>query len=253
MLSENKQFHINLSKEQVGEYVLLPGDPGRVQQIAQYLDEPQFMAQNREYITYTGTLDGTRVSVTSTGIGGPSAAIALEELIKCGAHTFIRIGTCGGINLNVMAGDIVIPMAAIRGDGTSKEYLAPEYPAAASFDIVCALRQAAVEEGLRHHIGVVQSKDSFYGELDPNSMPVSEYLNERWNGYIKAGCLASEMETASLMCVGLVRGVRVGAVLTTIWNLERPKKQLSSEECFDNSKAINCAINAIRLLIRGTV
>lgn len=249
--NRDKQFHINLSKEQVGEYVILPGDPGRVEHIAQYLENPQFTAQNREYTTYTGTLEGVKVSVTSTGIGGPSAAIAIEELVKCGAHTFIRVGTCGGINLDVIGGDIIIPTAAIRGDGTSKEYLPPDYPAAANFEVVEALKQAAENNDLRHHIGVVQSKDSFYGELDPDSMPISGYLNERWDGYIKAGCLASEMEAATLMCVGLVRNVRVGAVLTAIWNLERPKKQLSNPEHYDNDRAIKCAVDAIKILIRN--
>ena len=248
MLNKEKQYHINLSSEQVGEYVILPGGPGRVEQIASYLENPQFMAQNREYTTYTGFLDGVKVSVTSTGIGGPSAAIAIEELIKCGAHTFIRVGTCGGINLDVMGGDVIIPTAAIRGDGTSREYLTPDYPAVADFEVVSALKQAAEKDKLRHHIGVVQSKDSFYGELEPNSMPISEYLNERWTCYVKAGCLASEMEASTLFCVGLTRGVRVGAILTAIWNLERPKHNLSNPEHHDSTRAITCAIGAIKIL-----
>ena len=250
VLSEHdKQYHIDLSPGDVGRYVILPGDPDRVPLIAEYLDNPQFAAQKREYTTYTGSLSGQKVSVTSTGIGGPSAAIAIEELIKCGADTFIRVGTSGGININVVGGDLVIPMAAVRGDGTSREYLTHDYPAVGDFAVIAALKQAAEEEGLRHHVGVVQSKDSFYGELAPESMPMAGYLNQRWESYIRAGCLASEMECATLMSVGLVRNVRVGAVLTAIWNLERPKSGLDNPVCHDSSNAIRCAIDAIKILI----
>jgi len=247
--SGDKQYHIGLTKEQVGGYVIMPGDPGRVPKIAAYLDKAEFMAQNREYTTYTGYLSGEKVSVTSTGIGGPSAAIAIEELVKCGAHTFIRVGTSGGMKLDVVGGDLVIATAAIRGDGTSHEYLTPDYPAVADFTVVDALRGAAVKNGLRHHIGVVQTKDSFYGETDPDSMPIADYLNGRWAAYLKAGCLASEMEAAALFAVGLTRNVRVGCVLTAIWNVERAHAGLDNPEFHDSSRAITCAVEAIKSLI----
>ena len=249
-LSGDKQYHIGLTEEQVGGYVILPGDPGRVSEIAPYLDKAEFMEQNREYTTYTGYLHNEKVSVCSTGIGGPSAAIAIEELIKCGAHTFIRVGTCGGMKLDVIGGDIVIATAAIRGDGTSREYLTSDYPAVADFMVVNALRQAAQENNLRHHLGVIQTKDSFYGETDPDSKPIADYLNQRWQAYLKAGCLATEMEAAALFCVGLTRNVRVGCVLTAIWNVERAQAGLDNPEFHNSHRAITCAVEAIKLMIK---
>lgn len=159
--------------------------------IAAQFENARQVAQNREYNVYTGTLDGVAVSAVSTGIGGPSAAIALEELVRCGAHTFIRVGTSGGIDTKVHGGDLILASAAVRGDGTSKEYLPPDYPAVANFDVLCALRNAADSlcdgsPGNAYHIGVVQSKDSFYGETNPETMPVAEYLQTRWESYVRA-------------------------------------------------------------------
>ena len=172
MLIDGKQMHIQIKKGDIGRYVILPGDPGRCEKIARYFDEPKQIAQNREYTLWTGKLDGVPVAVCSTGIGGPSAAIALEELVECGADTFIRVGTSGGIVDEVCGGDIVIATAAIRQEGTSREYLPIEFPAAADFSVVSALRDAAVKLGLTHHIGVIQSKDSFYGEIRPAKVTV---------------------------------------------------------------------------------
>lgn len=124
-----RQYHTNVGMGDVGRYVIMPGDPKRCEKIAAFLDEPKFIADNREYVTYTGKLDGVKVSVTSTGIGGPSAAIALQELVSCGADTFLRVGTCGGMQDDVVGGDIVIANGAIRWEGTSKEYAPIEYPA----------------------------------------------------------------------------------------------------------------------------
>ena len=172
------QYHIACAPGEVGRYVILPGDPGRCELIASHFESPRKIAQNREYTTYTGMLCGVPVSVTSTGIGGPSAAIAMEELYACGADTFIRVGTCGGINMKVMAGDCVIATAAIRHEGTSREYAPPEYPAAADFEVTCALVEAAERLGLRCHTGVVHNKDSFYGQHAPGRIPVSYELEE---------------------------------------------------------------------------
>jgi len=244
-----RQYHIALAPGDVGEYAILPGDPGRVQEIAHSLENPTLVAENREYKTYAGTLAGQRVCVTSTGIGGPSAAIALEELYKCGVRTFIRIGTCGGMQEDIMPGDVIIASAAIRAEGTSDEYLPHGYPACADFAVTDALRRAAEAAGLRHHIGVVHSKDSFYGQTEPHSMPMSEFLTERWETFIRSGCLASEMEAAALFSVGQVRRARVGVVLTAIWNPERHKAGLEQTEYRKNDRAIACAIRAIELLI----
>lgn len=256
ILNENKQYHINVSKDDVGKYVILCGDPGRVPEIAKHFDDAKQMSFNREYNVYTGYLDGKKVSAVSTGIGGPSSAIAVEELIKCGAHTFIRVGTSGGIKLDVAGGDLVIASSAIRSEGTSKEYLPDEYPAVADFDVTLALKNAAEklctdEEYNRYHVGVVHSKDSFYGETNPEDMPVDYMLLNKWNAYVKAGCLTSEMECAAIYSVALARGVRAGAVLTVLWNVERSKQNLPDNIVKSSEKAILCAIDAIRNLIKN--
>lgn len=247
-------FHLRVTSEQVGKYVILPGDPGRVPKIAEYLDNAEQMAYNREYNTYTGTLLGEKVSVVSTGIGGPSAAIAMEELIRCGAHTFIRIGTSGGIDIKVCGGDLIVASGAVRGDGTSKEYIPEDYPAVPDFDVLCALKDSAEalstdEIGNQYHVGVIQSKDSFYGEIEPEKMPVAEYLKNRWEAYVRCGCLTSEMEAATLFSVAIARHVRAGAVFTALWNVERTKAGLPDKVCESSERAIKCAVGAIKLLI----
>lgn len=254
LLQENFQFHLNITADEVGKYVILPGDPGRVPKIAERLEGAKEIAYNREFRTYTGSLLGERVSVVSTGIGGPSAAIAVEELVRCGAHTFIRVGTSGGIDLKVAGGDLVIASVAVRGDGTSREYLPEEYPAAADFDVTLALRNAALRlsedtDGKRFHVGVVQSKDSFYGEIEPEVMPVGHHLVNRWEAYVRCGCLTSEMEAATLFAVATARKVRAGAVLVALWNVERAKAGLPDPECTSSARAIDCAVEALRELI----
>ena len=138
--AKGKEFHIQTTPEIVGKYVILPGDPGRCEKIAKYFDHAEKVAQNREFVTYTGELDGEKVSVCSTGIGGPSASIAMEELIHCGADTFIRVGTSGGMQPEICGGDLVIVTGAIRMEGTSREYAPIEYPAVAHYDVVEALK-----------------------------------------------------------------------------------------------------------------
>ena len=204
------QYHIGLKQGDVGKYVILPGDPKRCAKIAQYFDEPKLVADNREYVTYTGYLDGEKVSVTSTGIGGPSAAIALEELVNVGAETFIRVGTCGGMQIDVKGGDIVIATGAIRAEGTSKEYAPIEFPAVANLDVTNALVQASKNLGYTSHTGVVQCKDSFYGQHSPETKPVSDELLNKWEAWKRLGCLASEMESAALFVVASYLNVKVG-------------------------------------------
>ncbi len=249
--SEDKtMYHIGVAPGQVGRYVLLPGDPKRCKKIAAYFDEPVFVADNREYVTYTGKIDGVPVSVTSTGIGGPSASIALEELKMCGADTFIRIGTAGGMDLDVQAGDVVIANAAIRMEGTSKEYAPIEWPAAADFQITSLLNQAAENLGFRHHVGVVECKDAFYGQHKPEDLPVSYELLNKWQSWLKLGCKASEMESAALFTVAAYLRVRIGSVLFIMSNQERVKQGLTNEIEHDTDKAIKTAIEAVRLLIK---
>ena len=245
-----KEYHIGVGPEDVGEYVIMPGDPKRCAKIAKYFDDPVLIADSREYITYTGTVDGVKVSVTSTGIGGPSAAIALEELTNCGADTFIRVGTCGGMQEEVLSGDLVIASGAIRMDGTSREYAPPEYPAVGDYEILKALEEAADNLGMRHHIGVVHCKDAFYGQHNPELLPQSEVLLQKWEAYLRPGCLASEMESATLFIVGGYRKVRTGTVLLTMANQTRAKMGLSNPIVHDTDGAIRTAIEAVRVLIR---
>ncbi len=249
--SHEKQFHIPLSYGEVGEYCILPGDPGRCEKIAAFLDEPHHVIQNREYNVWNGTLAGKTVTVCSTGIGGPSAAIAVEELAACGAGTFIRVGTCGGISLDVKCGNVVIATGAVRQDGTSHEYAPPEFPAVPNSDVLFALVSAARELGFDHHTGVVQSKDSFYGQHSPLRMPTASALTEKWEAWKRLGVLASEMEASTLFTVGAALGVRTGAVFHVVWNQERANAGLDSaaDERHDTEKAIKVAIGAIRHLI----
>lgn len=246
----SRQYHIQVAEGEVGRYVILPGDPKRCEKIAAYFDDPVKIADNREFTTYTGTLDGVKVSVTSTGIGGPSAAIAMEELTRCGADTFIRVGTCGGMQMDVKSGDIVIASGAVRMEGTSREYAPIEYPAVADIDVLDALRAAAKKLGAVSHTGVVQSKDSFYGQHCPEVMPVSYELQNKWEAWKRMGCLASEMETAALFTVGQFLRVRVGALFLVMANQEREKAHLENPVVHDTDQEIRIAVEAIRMLIR---
>ena len=246
-----KQYHIQVKKGEVGRYVLLPGDPGRCEKIAGLLDDAKFVAQNREYVTYTGYLEGEMVSITSTGIGGPSAAIALEELVMSGADTFIRIGTCGGIQTDVKSGDMVIANGAIRMDGTSREYAPLEFPAISDVEVLNALIYAADNLGVKSHVGVVQSKDSFYGQHSPESKPVSYELLNKWEAWKNLGVLASEMEAATLFVVGASLKVRVGACFLVMANQERQKAGLDNPVVYDMDTHIHVAIEGMRRLIKG--
>ena len=246
----NRQYHIQVAKGEVGRYVIMPGDPKRCEKIARYLDNAELIADNREFVTYTGNLDGVKVSVTSTGIGGPSAAIAMEELHNCGADTFIRIGTCGGIQENVKSGDIVIATGAVRMEGTSREYAPIEYPAVTDLAVTNALAAAAKDLGYTCHTGVVQSKDAFYGQHEPETKPVSYELLNKWEAWKRLGCLASEMESAALFVVGNYLRVRVGSIFLVVANQERAKLNMENPVVHDTELAITTAVEALRDIIR---
>ncbi len=248
-MNEEKLFHIGITKEQGAKYAILPGDPDRVPLIAAFLEDAEKLASNREFTSYSGSLCGERVIVMSTGIGGPSAAIALEELCKAGLSAFIRTGTCGGISEKVVSGDLIVPTAAVRMEGTSKEYAPIEFPAAADHEMVCALKNAAEENGFRVHTGVVQSKDSFYGQHSPETMPVHYELTNKWNAWKRLGVLGSEMETAALFTVAAARGVRAGCVLHVLWNQERKQKGMDEKDVFDLTAAIQTAVDAMKTII----
>ena len=244
-----KQFHITCAPGDVGRYCILPGDPGRCPSIAALFDGAVKVAENREFVTYTGTLLGEKVSVCSTGIGGPSASIAMEELHNCGADTFIRVGTCGGIDLSVKSGDIVVATGALRYEHTSLEYAPMEFPAVADLDITLALRDAAREMGKTVHTGVVQCKDSFYGQHQPEKSPVSYALLQRWEAWKKLGVKASEMESAALFVVAAALGVRCGSCFHVIWNQEREKAGLDQTMNEDTSAAVRVGVEALKRLI----
>ncbi len=246
-----KQYHVGLGPGDVGKYVLLPGDPKRCKLIADHLENAELVADVREFTTYTGELCGEKVSVTSTGIGGPSASIAIEELTKCGAHTYIRVGTCGGMRKDVKGGDIVIANGAVRMEGTSREFAPLEYPAVPDYEVLSALSHTAEKLGLRAHVGVVQCKDSFYGQHEPDLMPVSYVLQNSWDAYLRMGCLASEMEGAALFIAGAFLRVRVGSCYLVIANQERAKAGLSNEQVHDTEPVICLAVEALKRLIES--
>lgn len=245
-----KQYHTQLGPGDIGKYVILPGDPKRCEKIAAHFEQAKLVADSREFTTYTGLLDGERVSVTSTGIGGPSASIALEELAKCGAHTFVRIGTCGGMQENICGGDIVIASGAVRMEGTSREFAPIEFPAVADIEVVNALMEASAQLHETWHVGVVQCKDSFFGQHEPEIMPVSYELQNKWEAWLRLGCLASEMESAALFVAGSFLRVRVGSCFLVIANQERAKKGLPNAQVHDTEGAIRAAVGALRILIR---
>ena len=247
----SRQYHIQVAKGEVGRYVIMPGDPKRCVKIAQYFDDSVLVADNREYITYTGTLDGVKVSVTSTGIGGPSASIAMEELYKCGADTFVRIGTCGGMQTEIKSGDVVIATGAIRMEGTSKEYAPIEYPAVADLEVANALVAAAKELGFTYHTGVVQCKDAFYGQHEPERMPVSYELLDKWEAWKRLGCKASEMESAALFIVAAHLKVRCGSDFLVMGNQERNALGMDNPIVHDTEAAVMVGVEAIRRLIRA--
>lgn len=244
--TDKLQYHVKVKPGDVGRYVLLPGDPGRVEKIAAYLDEPHFVSQNREHTVWSGKLLGEMVSVVSTGMGCPSTAIAIEELIAVGAETFIRVGTAGAMQPFMQMGDVAIVTGAIRDEGTTRQYLPIEYPALADITVVNALAAAAESLGVHHHLGVSHSKDNFYGEIEPDRMPIAEELKQRWKAWVAGGAISSEMEASALFILASIYRKRAGAVLTVIG---------SDTETLVNKKTspdamIQVAVEAVKRLIQ---
>ena len=244
-----RQFHIRCTPEDVGRYCILPGDPGRVPIIAELLDGAKQVACNREYNVWTGTLLGEKVTACSTGIGGPSAAIAMEELHKCGADTFLRVGTCGGIDLAVKSGDIVVATGAVRYEHTSLEYAPIEFPAVPDWEAANCLAEAAQRLSLPLHTGVVQCKDSFYGQHSPEASPVRYELEAKWEAWKRLGVKASEMESAALFVAAAALGCRCASCFHVIWNQEREAAGLDQTMNEDSSAAVRVAVEALKALI----
>ena len=246
LMNNDVMYHIGLRPSDAAPAAIICGDPGRVEKIARMMDEPQFVASKREYTTWSAKIGGTRVLIVSHGIGGPSTAICIEELHMIGVKTLIRVGTCGGMAMDVKTGDLVIAQAAIRAEGTSREYLPVEFPAAADFSVTCALKSAADISGKPSHVGVVHCKDSFYGQHSPERMPVCDELASKWKAWLRGGCLASEMETAALFTVSSTLGVKAGCVLRAVWNQERHNAGLTDPDDGDELAAARVAIEAIK-------
>lgn len=249
MQATEKQFHIQCVQGDVGRYCILPGDPGRCEAIAAYFDEPVHIGMNREFNIYTGKLLGEKVTVCSTGVGGPSASIAMEELHNIGADTFIRVGTCGGIAMDVQPGDVVVATGAIRFEHTSLEYAPLEFPAVADFGVTAALKEAGEALGYRIHTGVVQCKDAFYGQHAPEKSPVYYELLQKWESWKRLGVKASEMESAALFVVAAALGVRCGSCFHVVWNQEREKAGLFQPMTEDTTCAIRVGIEGLKRII----
>lgn len=232
---KGKVYHVDIAPGDIGRYVFLPGDPFRTDLIASYLDNAVLVAHHREHKTWTGYLNGEKVTVTSTGMGCPSTAICVEELIACGADTFIRIGTCGPVRdpKDAENYDGVIVTGAVRDEGTTLHYVPDGYPAVADRHIVDALAKAAKARGLNFIEGISQSKDSFYGEVDPDSSPVSQRLKDRWKAWQRGNVMCSEMECAAIFVISSIRKCRASAIMN--WG--------------NMDETIKTACDAVRLLI----
>ena len=233
--------HIRCRKGDIAPYVIIPGDPGRVKRIVEHMDHADLLAQNREYIVYTGTCKGVPITVCSSGIGGPAASIAFEELIKLGAKVFIRVGSAGGRQNTTAIGTPIVINAAYRGEGTSKAYLPAEFPAVAELDVTNALVQALKNRDEAYQVGVGFTRDAYYVQ----DKELNTLLTD-------CNVLAAEQEAAVLFIIGSVRGVKTGAVVSTdsnIW-LEKQPTLAEKEELFfkGERKAILAALDAAVIL-----
>ena len=245
-------IHINAPQGAIAPAVLLPGDPLRAKFIAEnFLENPKCYNEVRGMLGFTGTYKGVPVSVQGTGMGQPSLSIYVNELFDSyGVQKAVRVGTCGGMQEDVLGGDIVIATGAVRMEGTSREFAPIEYPAVPDFGVTTALVDAARSLGIRHHVGVVQCKDSFFGQHEPEIMPVNYELENKWQAWLKMGCLASEMESAALFVAGQFLKVRCGSCFLVVANQERAKKGLENKQAHDTELAIKTAVEALRLLIK---
>jgi len=250
MSEKRKMLHIALDEDQISKYVFLPGSPERVLRIAAHLDDSRKIAQNREHTTYEGYIDGVRVLVTSTGMGGPSAIICLEELSKLGADTFIRIGTCASVSPKVERGDIVIPNGAVRMEGTSSHFLPMEYPAVPDYFLVQKLIDAASELGYNYNVGVTITKDSFYTQTEPETRPIGPELIFRWNAYEKGGATSTSMECAPLFIAGGSLGLRVASVMVSATNYKNYSNDAKTYPADTEKLAIINGIEGMRKVIQ---
>ena len=249
-MAEAKTMHLGVTSDQVGKYVFLPGSVERATLIANHFDNPVKIAHHREYLTYTGTLEGVPVTVTSTGIGGPSAGIAIEELYSCGAHTMMRIGSAASTSPKVKLGDVVIPNGAVRMEGVSTHYLPIEFPAVPDFQVVKAAQQAAQKLGLPYNIGVTITKASFYTQTAPETKPVGPELIYRWEAYEKGGATSTSMECSILFLIGASLGIRTSSVMISATNFGEYSNDADDYPSGWEERAIEVGIEAMKIMIR---
>jgi uridine phosphorylase len=256
-MSDMLQYHIKCRKGDIARYVLLPGDPARVKTIASLLDESRKVAENRQYVTYTGKASGVDISATSTGIGGPSAAIAVEELARCGADTFIRVGTCGGYQKDQKIGDIAIATGAVRWEGTTRQYVPIEYPAFSTPEVVMALVEAAERIGADYHVGITKSGDSLYAGMAFGGYQQSWMKNVEAD-FIRSNVVSAEMEASTIFTLASLFRLRAGSVCSIIDLVmadggQKPAHDLSVEEAFQPKpefilRSCRCAVEAVKIL-----
>lgn len=249
-MENQKMMHVGVSADQIGKYVFIPGSVERAALIAEHFDNPVKVAHNREFLTYTGTLDGVPVSVTSTGIGGPSAAIAVEELHACGAHTFMRIGSAASTSTKVKLGDVVIPNGAVRMEGTGDHYLPFEFPAVPDYEMLKALERAAIKCGYPYNIGVTITKDSFYTEAEPETKPVYHELKASWDSYLKGGATNTSMECSVIFLIGASLGVRTSSVMISATDFGNYSNNADDYPTGWEQRAIEVGIEGMRILIQ---
>jgi uridine phosphorylase len=242
-----QKYHVGLRQGEVGAYVLIPGDPFRTKLIAEHLEGAEEKAWSREFRTFTGHVDGTPVSTCSSGIGGPSMAIAVEELGELGVHTFLRVGTCGAAQPGIRLGDLVIATGAVRSEGTPDGYIPREYPAMASHQVVRACVEAADAAGVRHHLGVIRSVDALYSDLLPDRMPRPHELRAELEMWARAGVVANDMESSTLMVVSALRGWRAGVILLCVDELGAG--EIHHLDPAYMHRMLDVAVDAVRRLI----
>src|SRR5437879_7503073 len=246
-VTDEKKYHVGLGKGDVGEYVLVPGDPGRTPMIAKYLEGAREVAFSREYRTFTGTVDGVPVSAMSTGMGGPSVAIGVEELAELGVHTFLRVGTCGAAQPEIKMGDLVIAIGSVRSEGTPDGYVPKEYPAIASLDVVNALVDASSAAGAPYHVAVIRSVDALYSDLMPDRMPRPHHLREELDMWSRAGVVSNDMESSTLFIVSRLRKLRAGTINLCVDELGARAIQYLDPSYMD--RMLKVAVDALRRLI----
>jgi uridine phosphorylase len=247
MAVTEKKYHVGLGPGDVGNYVLVPGDPFRTPLIAKHLEGAKEIAFSREYRTFTGKVDGVPVSAMSTGMGGPSVAIGVEELHELGVHTLLRVGTCGALQPEVKMGDLVIAIGAVRSEGTPDGYVPKEYPAVASLQVVNALVDAASAAGVPYHVGVMRSVDALYSDLVPDQMPRPD-LRTELETWTRAGVLGNDMETSTLYVVSRLRNMRAGTICLVVDEVGAGEIHHLDPSYMD--RMLSVAVDAIRRLIK---